>query len=93
MSDKIILTLFSSERCKRKVYLLKMEIEDEIFIEDDQDILDIINFGFPRRRYERTDYFNTMNNMSFFRRFRLTKPSVLQLLELIEDELEFENDL
>lgn len=42
-----------------------MEIEEEIFLEDDGDILDIINFGFFRRLYERSEYFDTMNNMSF----------------------------
>ena len=70
-----------------------MEIEDEMFIDDDHEILDIINFGFPRRNYERVDHFNEMDNLSFFRRFRLTKPSVLQILELIEEELEYDNDL
>lgn len=70
-----------------------MEIEDELFLEDDDDILDIINFGFPRRNLERTNYFDDMDNMSFFRRFRLTKPTVLNLLQHIEEELEFNNDL
>lgn len=70
-----------------------MELEDEIFLDDDLDILDIINFGFPRRVYERTDYFNNMDNYSFFRRFRLTKPTVLSFLENIEEEIEFQNDL
>lgn len=70
-----------------------MEIEDELFVEDDQEILDIILFGFPRRNYERAEYFDEMDNMSFFRRFRLTKDSVLSLLVEIEDELEYGNDL
>lgn len=70
-----------------------MEIEDVMFLEDDQDILDIIEYGFPRRRYERSDYFHDMDDLSFFRRFRLTKPTVLTVLEQIEDHLEFENDL
>lgn len=41
-----------------------MEIEDEMFLDDDQDILDIIDYGFPRRRYERADYFHDMDDKS-----------------------------
>lgn len=70
-----------------------MEIEDEILLEDDIDILDIIDFGFPRRIYIRPNYFEDMDDLGFFRRFRLTKPSVLSVLEMIEGQLEFENDL
>lgn len=70
-----------------------MEIEDEIFVEDDGDILDVIRFGFPRRYYQRTDFFNDMDDMSFFRRFRLQKHTVLRLLDEIEHQLEFDNNL
>ncbi|KAG5880719.1 hypothetical protein JTB14_025562 [Gonioctena quinquepunctata] len=34
-----------------------------------------------------------MDDLSFFRRFRLTKPATISLLELIENNLEYENDL
>nr|CAI5847401.1 unnamed protein product [Callosobruchus analis] len=70
-----------------------MEFEDELFIDDDLDIIDIINFGFPRRAYERSDYFVTMDNFSFFRRFRLTKSTALSFQENIQEEIEFQNDL
>lgn len=70
-----------------------MEIEDEIFVEDDSDILDIIEFGFPRRLFIRSNYFEEISDMAFFRRFRLTKPTVLSILEMIEPELEFNNDM
>lgn len=70
-----------------------MELEEELFLEDDQDILDIINWGFPRRIYERSEYFDTMDNLSFFRRFRLTKATVLDFLPTIEEEIEHDNDL
>lgn len=70
-----------------------MEIEDQIFLEDDMDILDIIDMGFPRRMYERSSYFNDMDDISFFRRFRLTKQTTLDILERIEPQLEFDNDL
>lgn len=70
-----------------------MEVEDEIFLEDDIDVLDIIDFGFPRRIYIRPNYFEDMEDLTFFKRFRLTKPTVIFLLQLLEDELEFDNDL
>lgn len=70
-----------------------MEIEDQIFLEDDNDILDIIDMGFPRRIFERSNYFEDMDDMSFFRRFRLTKPSSMDILERIEHQLEYNNDL
>lgn len=70
-----------------------MEIEDELFHEDDIEILDIINFGFPRRIFRRQNYFEDMDDLSFFRRFRLTKQTTIYVLDLIENNLEFENDL
>lgn len=69
-----------------------MEIEDEIFVDDDLDIFEIIDYGFPRRNFERQDYFNSMDNYSFCKRFRLTKQTTLQILEQIEDQLEFDNN-
>lgn len=69
-----------------------MEIEDQLFLDDDHDILDIINFGFPRRQWERSEYFDTMDNLSFFRRFRLQKPTILNFLHHIEEEIEYDND-
>lgn len=68
-------------------------MEDEIFIEDDVDILNIIDFGFPRRLNVRRNYIDDMDDLSFFRRFRLTKPATISLLELIENNLEYDNDL
>lgn len=71
-----------------------MEAEDQLFIEgDDLDILEIIDNGFPRRIYDRYDYFNNMDDLAFFRRFRLTKPTVLHVLNEIRDQLEFGNNL
>lgn len=68
------------------------EVEDEFFIEDDLEILDILDFGFPRRQYEREDYFDSLDNLSFFKRFRITKQTAEATLDLIIDQLEFEND-
>ncbi|KAJ8912531.1 hypothetical protein NQ315_014475 [Exocentrus adspersus] len=69
-----------------------MELEDMLY-DDDLDIQDIIQNGFPRRRIERTDYFETMDDYGFFRRFRLTKPTVAALLEEIEDGLVYNNQI
>ncbi|XP_044744327.1 uncharacterized protein LOC123306405 [Coccinella septempunctata] len=69
------------------------DLEDEILIEDDLDALDIIEFGFPRRFLRRVNYFEEMDNLTFFRRFRLMKETVLFLLPYLENDLEFNNDL
>lgn len=67
-----------------------MELEDLIY-DDDLDVLDIIHYDFPRAQIERTEYFHNMDDLSFFRRFRLTKPTVERLLEEIEDQLSYNN--
>lgn len=71
-----------------------MEIEDELFGNgDDLDIVDVIDNGFPRRVNPRADYYNTMDDLGFFRRFRLTKPTCAQVLDQIHNQLEFDNNL
>lgn len=70
-----------------------MEIEDEMIIEDDLEILDVIQYGFPRRIYVRTNYIVDMDDLAFYRRFRLTKEATLSVLRMIEDRLECDNDL
>lgn len=65
-----------------------MDVENEIFIDDDLDILDILEFGFPRRIYVRSDYFDDMDNLTFYRRFRLTKQTVERVLGEVENDLE-----
>lgn len=67
-------------------------LDDEI-VNDDRDILDIIEYGYPRRVYERGNYFEDMDQLTFFQRFRLTKPTVLRILIDIENQLEFPNDM
>ncbi|KAG5879247.1 hypothetical protein JTB14_017100 [Gonioctena quinquepunctata] len=56
---------------------MDLELEEDIFLEDYLDIIEIIEFGFSRRIYER---------------FRLLKGIVLQLMEIIEDQLEYPHD-
>lgn len=77
----------------RNMDLVNIELEEEIFLEDDLDILEIIDFGFPRRIYERSNYFQVMDELTFFRRFRLLKETVLRIMEMIEDQLEYPHDL
>jgi hypothetical protein len=45
--------------------------------DDDVEILELIYFGIPRRVYDRQEYFYSMDQSSFFKRFRLTKNTVL----------------
>ncbi|KAG5869934.1 hypothetical protein JTB14_001218 [Gonioctena quinquepunctata] len=71
---------------------MALELEEDIFLEDYLDIIEIIEFGFPRRIYERLNYFQDMNELTFFKRFRLLKGTVLQLIEIIEDQLEYPHD-
>lgn len=59
------------------------------FLGDDEDKLNFLNFGIPRQIYDRTNYFNTLDEVSFQRRFRLSKEAVLFLLNLIEKDLEY----
>lgn len=60
---------------------------------DDETELHFINFGLPRQIYMRTDFFSTLDDVGFQRRFRLTKEAVLFNLELIEVDLEYPSDL
>lgn len=43
----------------------------------------------PRNFRPRIDNFNKWNDEEFFFRFRLTKPTVLMILNLINDKIEF----
>lgn len=58
----------------------------------DLEILNVIGEGFPRRIYDRKNYFEEMDNATFFRRFRLTKRTVLNILAEIEHQLEYQDD-
>lgn len=60
---------------------------------EDLAILDFIQHGIPRQMYIRQNYFDTMDEANFRRRFRLCRQSVLIILELIEKRLEFPYDM
>jgi hypothetical protein len=50
---------------------------DHPVFEDDFDILEIIDIGFPRLRCVRSAHFHDMDKFTFYRRFRLTKQTCL----------------
>lgn len=62
------------------------------YFDDDVEIFDLLDNGLPRRILQRRNYFEEMDHLSFFRRFRLYKETVLQVLLLIEEELEYDNN-
>ncbi|KAK4885926.1 hypothetical protein RN001_002197 [Aquatica leii] len=66
--------------------------DDEIF-DDDLDILEIIDLGFPRLTYTRSDQFHEFDDGSFRKRFRLSKATTLHLLTLIENQLEYPGNM
>lgn len=72
---------------------IDMDLFEDILLEDDLDILDVIDLGFPRKMYERQHHFEEMDDLTFFKRFRLLKETVIRVLELIEEEIEYPNDL
>lgn len=56
--------------------------------EDDLEIFEIIYHGIPRQVFQRPDLFHNYDDLPFFKRFRLTKDTVLQLLPMLEPLLE-----
>lgn len=71
--------------------LMDFVFENNIF-EDDLEVLDIVDFGFPRRRYIRSNYFEDLDELQFFQRFRLRKNTTLNVLEEIEHLIEYPHD-
>ncbi|KAG5869690.1 hypothetical protein JTB14_025717 [Gonioctena quinquepunctata] len=64
---------------------LRSIIVDE---DDDLDDLNVIIHGIPRRVYNRADYYNSFDDLTFFKRFRVTKPTAILILNEIEVEIE-----
>ena len=58
-------------------------------LDDDIDMLEIIEFGFPRRTNIRQNYFDEMDHLTFFKTFRLYKETVVHVLSLIKHNLEY----
>ncbi|XP_031332890.1 putative nuclease HARBI1 [Photinus pyralis] len=70
-----------------------MDDQYEDIFDDDLHILEVIEEGFPRRIHLRKNYFEEMSDFTFFRKFRLYKNTVLNVLEQIEPALEYPNDV
>ncbi|KAK4881710.1 hypothetical protein RN001_005029 [Aquatica leii] len=66
--------------------------DGEIF-DDNLDILEIIDLGFPRLTYTRSDQFHELDDGSFRKRFRLSKATTLHLLTLIKNQLEYPGNM
>ncbi|KAK9703611.1 hypothetical protein QE152_g29232 [Popillia japonica] len=60
---------------------------------DDLIVPNFVQFGIPRQMFQRQNYFETMDDATFRRRFRLSKPIVLSLLAEIEHRLEIPMDI
>lgn len=63
----------------------------DLVFEDDSDEEQFV-VQRPRWIKEREDYFHNLDNEDFEIRFRLSKEAALQILESIEDRIEFAND-
>nr|CAI5840543.1 unnamed protein product [Callosobruchus analis] len=64
-------------------------MDDFDFFDDDVEVVDIVEYGIPRRFYQRPNYFEELVELSFFKRFRLYKNTVMTVLLRIEHQLEY----
>lgn len=62
---------------------MKVFMENDI-LEDDLEIFEIINHGFPREVFERDNHFYTMDQLSFFKRFRLMQQNTTNKIIKLE---------
>lgn len=68
-------------------------LENEVFKDDELNPLVLIVYGILRRIFERTNYFENLDELSFYRRFRLTKRTTERVLQLIRHHLEYQYNL
>lgn len=64
----------------------------ELAFQDNSDDDDIF-VRRPRWIRVREEFFDTLDDLDFVTRFRLSKPTVLSVLESIEDKLEFPSNM
>ena len=76
-------------RARERVMNIAFEDNDD---EDNEDEFIIFAIRRPRWIRERAEDFDTMDDTDFVTRYRLSKLTVLSMLEKIEDALEFETD-
>nr|CAI5849168.1 unnamed protein product [Callosobruchus analis] len=60
---------------------------------DDLIALNLLEHGIPRRIYERHEYFDTMDAVTFRKRFRLPKHTVQSFLEEIREKLKVSQNM
>ena len=64
-----VISRLSYVKCLIVSLIMEIANDWDIF-EDDFDILEIIDFGFPRQIYQRSQYFDSLDELGFYRRFR-----------------------
>lgn len=72
-----------------KIETRKMDINYDVLDDDELDAYDLIVYGIPRNVHVRNNYYEEYDDLNFFRRFRLTKESVINIYEQIEDRLQY----
>ncbi|CAH1366551.1 unnamed protein product, partial [Tenebrio molitor] len=70
---------------------MNLIMDVELF--DDLEEIELIEFGIPRNINIRANHFNSLPDYKFFKKFRLTKESVMKILPLLENQLEFPLDI
>lgn len=75
------------QRARKRVLQICFEND-----ENDEDELVIFSIRRPRWIRERAEDFESLDDRDFITRYRLTKPTVLSILEKIEHQLEYETD-
>jgi len=76
-------------RTRQRVINIAFEDDDD---DDNEDEFIIFAIRRPRWIRERAEDFDNLDDIDFVTRYRLSKPTVLSILEKIEDALEFETD-
>lgn len=66
-----------------------MDINYDMLEDDDLDAYELIVYGIPRNVHMRNNYFAEYDELNFFRRFRLRKESVINILEQIKNQLQY----
>lgn len=77
-------------RARQRVIDIAFEDDDDEHNEDDEFIIFAIRR--PRLIRERAEDFDNLDDIDFVTRYRLSKSTVLSILEKIEDALDFETD-
>lgn len=62
------------------------------FLDEDLEVVDLVELGFPKKVYTRSNYFQTLDPLNFYKRFRVYKETALFVLTEIEEELEYSSD-